>query len=84
MREKCKKTASILWVSYGYVMGILWYDTDRIPKNDLFLPESASSVGMQELFERLNLFEQLFSFVRIFDPYPFTGEILEERAAVNV
>ena len=24
MGENCKKMSSILWISYGYVMGIIW------------------------------------------------------------
>ena len=39
---------------------------------------------MKELFERLNLFEQLFSFIGVFYPNAMVGEILQERAAVDI
>ena len=50
----------------------------------LFLSEGAGAVGVEELLEILNLLQQFFSFVGIFDPYPFAGEILQERPTVNI
>jgi len=39
---------------------------------------------MQELFERRDLFEQLLSFVRIFDADAVLAEILQQRPAVDI
>ena len=39
---------------------------------------------MQELFEPVYLFEQLFSFVRIFDTNPMIREILQQRPIMYI
>lgn len=44
----------------------------------------AGTVGIEELFEGVDLLEEFLAFVGVFDAYPSSGEVLKECAAMDI